>query len=214
MKFEHTETYGWDGALRGARNPMDSWKRGDSGWKEIPFSDEKDFVIGPNDKDLALRLIKAGPEHAKFLRQIFASVDITAPRYWWIEQATYRFGVEVDSCSTMHKIMAKPFTREDFEITGSDVWLDDVIGYLNGFRDRYLETSDKTDWYSVIDALPQSYLQKRTLTMSYAAIANMCRQRKNHKLYQWHKFVEWAHTLPNAFLIFGEDGAADGRTDG
>lgn len=210
MNFEHTETYGWEAALHGMRNPLDSWAKGDSEWKPIPFSDDREFVIGPNDKDLALRLIKAGPEHAKFLRQIFASVDITAPRYWWIEFATYRVGVEVDSCSTMHRIMAKPFSREDFEITGNDVWVDDVIGYLNGFRDRYLLTKDKADWYSVIDALPQSYLQKRTVTMSYAAIANMCRQRANHKLNQWHRFIDWCHTLPNAWLIFGDEESEKG----
>ena len=205
MKFENTETYGWRAAFYGMRSPLNSWGKGDSDWKEIPFSDEKEFAIGPNDKDLALRLIKAGPEHAKFLRQIFASVDITAPRFWWIEAATYRFGVEVNSTSTMHKIMAKPFTREDFEITGSDVWVDDVLGYLNGFRDAYLLSKDKNDWYSVIDALPQSYLQKRTVTMSYAALANMCRQRKGHKLWQWASFIEWAHSLPNSWLIFGEE---------
>lgn len=211
MNFEHTETYGREAALRGMRNPLDSWQKSDSEWEEtLPFSEAWEFVIGPNDKDLALRLIKAGPEHAKFLRQIFASVDITAPRYWWIEFATYRVGVEVDSCSTMHRIMAKPFSREDFEITGSDVWVDDVIGYLNGFRDRYLLTKDKADWYSVIDALPQSYLQKRTVTMSYAAIANMCRQRANHKLNQWHSFIDWCHTLPNAWLIFGDEESEKG----
>lgn len=210
MNFEHTETYGWGAALHGMRNPLDSWKKGDSCWKPIPFSDDREFVIGPNDKDLALRLVKAGREHAKFMRQIFASVDITAPRYWWIEFATYRVGVEADSCSTMHRIMAKPFSREDFEITGSDVWVDDVIGYLNGFRDRYLLTKDKTDWYSVIDTLPQSYLQKRTVTMSYAAIASMCRQRANHKLNQWHRFIDWCHTLPNAWLIFGDEESEKG----
>lgn len=208
MNFEHTETYGWRAAVYGMRSPMNSWAKGDSEWKPIPFSDDREFVFGPNDKDLALRLIKAGPEHAKFLRQIFASVDITAPRYWWIEAATYRFGVEVQSTSTMHKIMSKPFTADDFEADPEEPWMDFTLDMLNMLREAYLQTTERKWWYSTIKFLPASYLQKRTVTFSYAALANICKQRAGHKLDEWRQFIDWCHSLPNSWLIFGED--ADG----
>lgn len=231
MKFLHTETYGWRAAMHGMRSPLSSWQKSDSFWKEIPFSEDKEFCIGPNDKDLALRLIKAGPEHAKFLRQIYASVDITMSRFWWIEAATYRFGVEVQSTSTMHTIHKRPFVPSDFAISEmiSEKWseadnfsdvggqtpmdaLVDLCVTLNKCRDLYLSAKESGDnarakmfWKQMILLLPQSYLQERTVTFSYAALANICRQRKGHKLTEWAEFIDWCHTLPNSWLIFGEE---------
>lgn len=118
---------------------------------------------------------------------------------------TYRNGVEKDSCSTMYRIMAKPFTAEDFEACENEPWLEEVLGYLNGYRDSWLITKDKETWYSVIKILPSAYLQRRTLTFSYAALKSICEQRKGHKLDEWHKFIDWCHTLPNSWLIFGEE---------
>lgn len=210
MNFEHTETYGWEAALRGMRNPALSHGKADSKWEPIPFSDEKEFVIGPNDKDLALRLTRAGSPHNKFARQIFAAVDITAPMYWHKEMDTYRSGVEKDSCSTMYRLTHKPFEPSDFESCESEVWMADVLGYLNGLRDRYLLTKEKEAWYSIVKLLPMAYLQKRTYTISYAALASICAQRKGHKLDEWHRFIDWCHTLPNAWLIFGDEESEKG----
>ena len=207
MKFEHTETFGWGTAFRGLRNPAESYDKADSMWDTIPFSDAEAFVIGPKDKDLAMRMTKNGSPHNKFARQIFVGVDITAPLYWHKEMDTYRAGVEKDSCSTMYRVMSKPFTAEDFEGCDDEVWLEDVLEYLNRFRDSWLRTKDKKTWYSVIKLLPNAYLQKRTYTISYAALKSICEQRKGHKLDEWHWFIDWCHTLPNNWLIFGEEEA-------
>lgn len=209
MKLESTQTFGWEAAVRGMRNPMDSHDRSDSKMEPLPFtegSDSGDFIFGENDRCLALRLIRSGPPHQKFLRQIFASVDITAPLYWWKQHDTYRAGVEKDSCSTMHTIHKREFRLDDFALDDTCLTqLSFVVDMLNDFRRKYLDTKDKKYWYAMIRLLPQSYMQKRTVTMSYAAIAAMCRQRKGHRLIEWQAFIDWAKSLPNSWLLFQED---------
>ena len=209
MKFENTEVWGFEHAIRGMRNPMESWDKSDSyyGNNEIGL---ESYVIGENDFKLAQTLIKAGPEHRKFLRQIFISVDITAPLYWWKEFDTYKVGTVADSCSTMHKLKDTPITRNCFEMSGHEYipmvidalgktydfwyWLIDALEYL---RKKYLETKDKRYWKELIRLLPESWLQKRTVTMSYENVANMYSQRMNHKLTEWSKdFIQWADNLP------------------
>ena len=208
MKFENTEVWGFEHAIRGMRNPMESWEKSDSGYVDKRFNDQ--FHIGPHDMKLMKTLIKAGPEHRKFLRQIFISVDITAPLYWWKEFDTYKVGTVADSCSTMHKLKDTPITRNCFEMSGHEdipmvlnafgetddfwYWLIEALEYL---RQKYLKTKDKKYWYELIRMLPESWLQKRTVTMSYENVANMYSQRMNHKLNEWSKdFIQWADNLP------------------
>lgn len=208
MKFENTEVWGFEHAIRGMRNPMNSWEKSDSGYVDKRFNDQ--FHIGPNDMKLMKNLISAGPEHRKFLRQIFISVDITAPLYWWKEFDTYKVGTVANSCSTMHKLKDTPITRDCFEMSGHEditmvlnavvkthdfwYWLIDALEYL---RQKYLETKDKKYWYELIRMLPESWLQKRTVTMSYENVANIYSQRMNHKLTEWSKdFIQWADNLP------------------
>lgn len=208
MKFENTEVWGFEHAIRGMRNPMNSWEKSDSGYVDKRFNDQ--FHIGPNDMKLMKNLISAGPEHRKFLRQIFISVDITAPLYWWKEFDTYKVGTVANSCSTMHKLKDTPITRDCFEMSGHEYipmvidalvktydfwyWLIDALEYL---RKKYLETKDKKYWYELIRMLPESWLQKRTVTMSYENVANIYSQRMNHKLTEWSKdFIQWADNLP------------------
>ena len=229
MKFEHTEVFNFEGALRGMRNPLESWGKGDSGAKPIVgygclkwFKDTNEFVIGPNDMNLAQRLIMGGSEHRKFLRQIFVSVDITAPLFWWKEADTYKVGTVANSTSTMHKIMSKPFSLDMFEMDDfNEVERDDfeeVLKICNKYRSLYLEYKDekwneiaKKYWKALIRILPESWLQTRTITMNYEVIRNIVHQRANHKLTEWHKFIDWAHTLPYAeeFIFF--DGERDGE---
>lgn len=231
IKFERTETWGFEHSLRGMRNPKNSWHLNDSEMVEklcegddLPEFPEYEFIVGPKDMDLATRLIKAGNEHRKFLRQIFVSVDITAPLYWWKEYDTYKVGTVANSCSTMHKIHSKEFTLDDFshehlervvEDVGGDsapVWdflrpLDYTIEMLNKARELYLDTKDKRYWWQMIQLLPSSYNQKRTVTLNYENILSMVRQRKHHKLDEWRiGFIEWARTLPYAqeFIFFDE----------
>lgn len=206
MKFEKTEVWGFEHAIRGMRNPLESWKKSDSFIK----SPHNYYVIGPNDMKLMKNLISAGPEHRKFLRQIFISVDITAPLYWWKEFDTYKVGTVANSCSTMHKLKDTPITVDCFEMSGHEditmvlnavvkthdfwYWLIDALEYL---RQKYLETKDKKYWYELIRMLPESWLQKRTVTMSYENVANIYSQRMNHKLTEWSKdFIQWADNLP------------------
>ena len=206
MKFEDTEVWGFEHAIRGMRNPLESWKKSDSFIK----SPHNYYVIGPNDMKLMKTLIKAGPEHRKFLRQIFVSVDITAPLYWWKEFDTYKVGTVANSCSTMHKLKDTPITVECFEMSGHEdipmvlnafgktddfwYWLIEALEYL---RQKYLKTKDKKYWYELIRMLPESWLQKRTVTMSYENVANMYSQRMNHKLTEWSEdFIQWADNLP------------------
>lgn len=220
IKLENTEWAGFRSALRGMRNPMNSWDRADS---EFTILSDVPPVIGENDSDLMHRLGNAGTEHRKYLRMMIAWVDITAPLYWWKEFDTYKVGTVANSCSTMHKIHAKEFTLDDFShdhlIHCGEGPLHYVIDSLNYWRDMYLngglddnadgtytvfEPKDKTVWEQMIQLLPSSYNQKRTVMVSYEALANMYRQRKNHKLKEWHVFCDWIKTLPCSEYITGE----------
>lgn len=253
MKFENTQVWGFAHALRGMRNPKNSWDRSDSG-HSCKFEESvcqthctadticgganiDNFIIGPNDMKLAQTLIRAGSEHRKFMRQIFVSVDITAPLYWWKEFDTYKVGTVANSTSTMHKIASQPITLESFEI--DDVNFIDypyeaqrsdlksnadpsvvqmtIIPYLEYLRQKYLETKDKRIWKELIRWLPESWLQKRTVTLNYENLLAMCSksQRRFHKLNEWSgqddntlpNFISWARTLPYAQeLIFIDEG--------
>lgn len=207
MKFENTEVFNFEGALRGMRNPLESWDKSDSGYgyTENPTK----FIIGQNDIKLAQSLIKAGSEHRKFMRQIFVSVDITAPLYWWKEFDTYKVGTVANSTSTMHKLASTPITRDCFEmddfenvtsvdISVKNIW-NSLLVDLEELRQKYNETKDKRYWKELIRLLPESWLQKRTITMNYENLFNMVHQRKNHKLTEWSKsFIVWAKSLPYA----------------
>ena len=216
MKFEHSEVFNFEGALRGMRNPMASWHRTDS--KVVgDCYDNMEFEIGPNDMDLAQRLINAGGEHRKFLRQIFVSVDITAPLYWWKEFDTYKIGTTANSTSTMHKLASTPITLDCFEIDdyqdviideiNHDPWtnklkveqhVEEIIHFLEHLRQLYNETKDKRYWKELIRWLPESWLQTRTVTMNYENLRNMYHQREHHKLTEWHSFCHWVESLPYA----------------
>ena len=216
MKFENTEVWGFEHSLRGMRNPLNSWHRSDSGTnydcmngcrEDCPHlnmdCDEEycdEFRIGQNDMKLAQTLIKAGNEHRKFMRQIFVSVDITAPIYWWKEYDTYKVGTVANSTSTMHKIHSKPFEMSDFSVDHcTDAALDMMqknIDFLEGVRREFIETKDKNLWYSLIQLLPESYNQMRTCTFNYENLAGMYYSRRNHKLAEWHTFCDWALGLP------------------
>lgn len=249
IKFENTEVLGWEHAIRGMRNPMNSWERSDSWFTDnqeglyniigdlndcVPDHIE-DVYMGENDHDLMMRLAKGGPVHAKYRRMIAVYVDITAPLYWWKEFDTYKVGTVANSCSTMHKIAAKEFTLEDFSYEHLDdtprnsIWVTsakvdeneeynghkvfattmDILKYtiemLNAWREEYLETKDKKSWWQMIQLLPSSYNQKRTILMNYEVLANMYKSRKNHKLDEWHDFCDWIRSLPYSELITGEE---------
>lgn len=237
MKFENTEVWGFKHALRGMRNPKNSWHKNDSYMCDMcevenmnpGFCDsESCFVIGENDMRLAQTLIKAGSEHRKFMRQIFVSVDITAPLYWWKEFDTYKVGTVANSTSTMHKITSQPITLDCFEIDDyekdlkcletydSDIEVDystvdfevyKFINLLENLRQKYLETKDKKYWKELIRWLPESWLQKRTITMNYENVRNIYFQRKNHKLTEWSEsFIKWIESLPYAEELIMYDG--------
>ena len=199
IKIEHTEVDGWEAAIRGMRNPLNSWDKSDSGVKEI-YGIGYEFVIGPDDMALMQKLAAAGPDHSKYLRMITVTADITAPLYWWKEFDTYKVGTVANSCSTMHKIHAKEFTFDDFShehLTPSGLaTLENVIYELTFWRSRYLETKDKEDWWQMIQLLPSSYNQRRTVQMNYQVLKNMYFARKAHKLDEWHVFCDWVKTLP------------------
>ncbi len=200
IKLERTNVMNLEGAMRGARNPMNSWARSDSYYNE-----NGEYVLGENDLDLAVRLRRAGSDHRKFIRQIFVSVDITAPLYWWKEFDTYKVGTVANSTSTMHKIHSKPFSRADFSCDkcSPDALsaLDALIEYMEKARLRYVETKNKCDWYDMIQLLPSSYNQMRTVTMNYENLVNIYFARKDHKLDEWHVFCDWIKTLPYAQKI-------------
>ena len=195
-----------ENAVRGARNPMNSWGRSDS------FYDEKgNYVLGPNDLDLAMRLAKAGNDHRKFLRQIFVSVDITAPLYWWKEFDTYKVGTVANSCSTMHKIHHKPFERSDFSCEKMDEGalkvLDTVIEFMEAERVKFCEDKkNKQAWINMIQMLPTSYNQMRTVTLNYENLINMYYARRTHKLHEWHDLCDWIMTLPYAEQLIAVKG--------
>lgn len=235
IKIENIETMGWSAAIRGMRNPMNSWKKSDSHWDYFPPRDDRhcivqkardeEYVIGPNDRDLMLRLRKAGPDHRKFMRMIIVYMDITAPLYWWKEFDTYKVGTVANSCSTMHKIAAKEFTLDDFsyehlyegnefkeiyysanagakELTATAA-LKIIIDALNDYREQYLVTKDKSDWWQMIQLLPSSYNQKRTVMLNYEVLANIYTARKDHKLNEWRTFCDMCCSLPISELITG-----------
>ena len=225
IKVEKIDVWGFEHAIRGMRNPMNSWNKSDSknclgkefidctvNTDKCPRKDENDFdydifCIGKNDLDLMKRLYKAGTEHRKYLRQIFVSMDITAPLYWWKEFDTYKVGTVANSCSTMHKIAAKEFELNDFShehLTSELNCLEVVIVGLNYARKRYLETKSKDEWWQMIQLLPSSYNQKRTITMHYENVVSMIYQRAEHKLDEWRNFVDILLQLPYIREIVGD----------
>lgn len=195
IKLERTSVMNFENAMRGARNPLNSWAKSDSYYDE-----NGNYVLGENDLGLAKRLAKAGSDHRKYLRQIFVSVDITAPLYWWKEYDTYKVGTVANSCSTMHKIHSKEFNRDDFSCDrmsdGALVQLDSLIAFLEEERVKYNETKDKEHWHNIIQLLPTSYNQMRTCTFNYENLINMYYARRNHKLPEWHTLCEWIESLP------------------
>ena len=197
LKCERTAVMNIENAMRGARNPMNSWDKSDSYYDE-----EENYQLGPNDMNLARRLRLAGSDHRKFIRQIFVSVDITAPLYWWKEYDTYKVATVANSTSTMHKIHSKEFSIEDFShdhLTEEGMEsLKRTVEDLERIRLRFLEEKNKEDWYSIIQLLPSSYQQMRTCTMNYESLINMYFSRKSHKLEEWHTFCDWIKTLPYA----------------
>lgn len=211
IKVDNIEVFNFEGAIRGMRNPLNSWEKSDSCWNG------EEFVLGLNDLDLMQRLYKGGSEHRKYLRQIFVSMDITAPLYWWKEFDTYKVGTVANSCSTMHKIHAKEFSIDDFScehlscidigggVGSPHQLLKNTIRMLNECRELYLQTKDKEYWWQMIQLLPSSYNQKRTVTMNYENVMNMINQRKNHKLDEWRNFVECLLNLPYVLGIRGEE---------
>ena len=246
LKIEHTEVVGWDAAIRGMRNPMNSWEKSDSKWYSIgiPTSNpaaindkclSQKYCLGDNDLNLMMRLRNAGTDHRKFMRMITVYLDITAPLYWWKEFDTYKVGTVANSCSTMHKIHDKEFTLDDFsyehlfkeddvggmyysataeeELTSMDV-LKVIIEALNTYRKTYIavkadtvsdyDHTSKEYWLQMIQLLPSSYNQKRTVMLNYEVLANIYKSRRNHKLDEWHTFCDWIEELPYSELITGE----------
>lgn len=212
LKFEHTEVFNFEGAIRGMRNPMNSWHNSDSGKCENKgysqdcencyITDDEVFCIGDNDMKLMRRLVNGGSDHRKFLRQIMVSVDITAPLYWWKEFDTYKVGTVANSCSTMHKITDKKFELSDFSIEwilseSTKILFSYIIGELNYLRDKYKEKNSEYYFHQIIQLLPSSYNQKRTITLNYEVLYNIYHSRRNHKLEEWSiDFIDWISELP------------------
>lgn len=229
IQFSNIETYGWEAAIRGMRNPMNSWEKSDSGSCEIvkceycehftdrtsddgcKYWDENSYRIGPNDHSLMMKLAKAGTDHAKFRRMITVTMDILAPLYWWKEFDTYKVGTVANSCSTMHKITEKEFTIEDFSTDNMTTCLYDgkssytslhiVIDTLNGARKQYLKTKSKGHWWDIIQLLPLSYNQLRTVQLNYEVLANIYKSRREHKLDEWREFCTMIEGLPYSEII-------------
>ena len=229
LKIENVEVIGWEAAIRGMRNPKNSWDKSDSGVK-CPYKKEKccgecqqNFCIGPNDYTLMMQLRNAGTDHRKFMRMIVVYATITAPLYWWKEFDTYKVGTVANSCSTMHKIHEKEFTLEDFSheylfineddydltkrmrVSSCQQLLLGTIAILNASRNKYLETKDKDYWWQMIQLLPSSYNQRRTVMLNYEVLTNIYKSRKNHKLDEWMEFCAWIKTLPYHEIITGEE---------
>lgn len=220
LKIETTEVLGWDAAIRGMRNPLNSWEKSDSQFVRdsdygcfgvCPCAELVDCDcchVGPNDLKLMNTLRNAGTDHRKFMRMITVYLDITAPLYWWKEFDTYKVGTVANSCSTMHKIAAKEFTLEDFshEHLGyqSIRVLKDTIKVMNDFREEFIKDHEKVNWWQMIQLLPSSYNQKRTVMLNYEVLANMYKSRRNHKLDEWHTFCNWIESLPYSELITGK----------
>lgn len=255
LKIENTEVIGWEHAIRGMRNPKNSWVKSDSGvcathgpahcadcvYTDCHADDVEigtKYILGPNDLNLMTTLRNAGTDHRKFMRMITVYLDITAPLYWWKEFDTYKVGTVANSCSTMHKIADKEFTLADFSCEHLDRepyhrnWIESVIvdeditsphkvwmtpfdvlrctiEMLNPYRENYLETKDKQDWWQMIQLLPSSYNQRRTVMLNYEVLANIYKSRRNHKLDEWHTFCDWIESLPYSELITGKEEKAD-----
>lgn len=205
IRLERTSVMNMENAIRGARNPMNSWNRMDS-----HYDANGNYILGPNDLDLAKRLRKAGSDHRKYIRQILVSVDINAPLYWWKEYDTYKIATVANSCSTMHKIASKPFSLEDFSCDhmteATKEFMASVVGKLEELRLSYVETKNKDDWYDMIQLLPSSYNQLRTCSFNYETLINIYYSRKDHKLAEWHTFCDWIQTLPYAYELIIADG--------
>lgn len=204
IKLERTSVMNFENAMRGARNPLNSWDRYDSS-----ADSEGNFVFGANDLKLARRLCHAGSDHRKFIRQVFISVDITAPIYWWKEYDTYKVGTVANSTSTMHKIHSKPFEMADFStdhmVPAALLHMENMVLALENTRKEYINTKDKALWYSIIQLLPESYNQMRTCTFSYENAFSMYNARKDHKLEEWHTFCDWITGLPYFKELFLEE---------
>ena len=224
IKLERTETHGWEAAVRGMRNPLNSWEKSDShycwdlthntcGCFNCELKSDNDvchaekFWIGENDLTLMKKLAASGNDHGKFLRMITVMVDITAPLYWWKEFDTYKVGTVANSCSTMHKIQSKEFTLEDFSVEYLDresrIALGNVLHVMNTARQSFNVLKDKKYWWQMIQLLPTSYNQKRTVQLNYAVLKNIYHSRRNHKLDEWHTFCDWIKRLPYSELITG-----------
>ena len=206
IKLENTSVMNFENAIRGARNPMNSWDKLDS-----TFDANGNFVFGPNDLSLGRKLCKAGSDHRKFVRQIFISVDITAPIYWWKEFDTYKVGTVANSTSTMHKIHSKPFELSDFStdkmVDSAKDCMNEILVVLEKLRQNFIsdKASNKDAWYSIIQLLPESYNQKRTVTLNYENAISMYYSRRNHKLSEWHVFCDWILNLPYFKELFSLD---------
>ena len=217
IKITNAEVFGWDAAIRGMRNPINSWDKSDSKhWHETIVGHEVERrVVGNADLTLMKKLVKAGSDHAKFMRMINVTMDVTAPLYWWSEYDTYKVGTVANSCSTMHTIANREFTLGDFSTEHlDDVSLDTfnyIIAQLEYDRRLYIKTKDKKYWWDMIQLLPSSYNQKRTVQLNYAVLRNMYHARRNHKLDEWRDFCSWVETLPYAELITlgGNDNGKD-----
>ena len=246
LKIKNAEVIGWEHAIRGMRNPMNSWRKSDSCWRygfpcgpeyaEVEYSDDATFYVGPNDRELMKKLSAAGTDHRKFMRMIVVYLDIVAPLYWWKEFDTYKVGTVANSCSTMHKIAEKEFTPDDFSyehlddiwgyepevrdmaptiefttytdavtdyVLGPDDILNLTIKMLNRCRDLYNKTKENTYWWQMIQLLPSSYNQRRTIMLNYEVLSNIYKSRRNHKLDEWHTLCDWIETLPCHELITG-----------
>lgn len=211
--FEHTEVMGWEAAIRGMRNPHNSWDKSDSKYlrQEDGHIIASRYEIGSNDHDLMMRLVKAGTDHRKFMRMIVVYVDVTAPLYWWKEFDTYKVGTVANSESTMHTIMKEAFEIDDFSHDHLDEESHNILSYivyrLNCWRNEYIITKHpeikKRIWYKIIQILPSSFNQKRTVQLNYEVLANIYHARKNHKLDEWREFCHWIETLPYSELITG-----------
>ena len=203
LKIENAETFGWEAAIRGMRNPKNSWSKSDSRWSP-PYENGTDaprFIVGENDLKLASALANSGADDGKFLRMIHVQLDVTAPLYWFKEADQYKVGTVTDSCSTMHKIHSKEFTLDDFSHEHLYSPLHDLkptVDLLNVYRERFLDTKDKEDWWQLIQLLPSSYNQRRTWDLNYAVLRNIYHARRNHKLDEWHTLCDWIETLPYA----------------
>ena len=205
ITIESTDVCGWGAAISGMRNPMNSWKKSDSGWCCDDDCDLWYFRVGDDDMELMKKLVAAGSDHSKFMRMIAVSCDIVAPLYWWKEYDTYKVGTVANSCSTMHKIHEKEFTLDDFShdhLRGAGLeWLKRTVEHLNYWREGYLEHDKKWMWWQMIQLLPSSYNQRRTVMLNYAVLRNMYHARKNHKLDEWREFCTWIEDLPYSELI-------------